>query len=86
MISSQSEGVEEIAKKFEYGDDEYILSGDIGAYIFNYKNKSSRQTEVKPIKIDESGFEVETLDRTIDELNSISDELFYTIKYGKATD
>ena len=54
--------------------------------MFNYKNSKSKQTEIKSIKIDRNGFEVDTLDNTIDELNKISDDLFYTIKYGKITE
>jgi hypothetical protein len=85
MISNSSAEIKLIAKTYNYREDEFINKDDIGAYSFNYKNKTSKQTDVKLIKIDESGFEVETLDNTIEDLNKISDELYYTIKYGKAT-
>lgn len=85
MVSSQNEDIKEVAKKYNYSKDEYINRKDIGAYLFNFKNKTSKQSEVKAIKIDEAGFEVETLDKTIEELNKISDELYYILKYGKTT-
>jgi hypothetical protein len=38
--------------------------------------------DVSKILVDESGFDVETIDSTIDELNLNSEKLFYAIKYG----
>ncbi|MFV8366219.1 AAA family ATPase [Flavobacterium sp. XS1P27] len=84
MISSHNKDVESVSKKFGYRDDEFLKISDVGAYMFNYKNEKAKQTEIKSIKIDQNGFEVSTLDNTIEELNKRSDELFYTLKYGKA--
>ena len=84
MVSSNNEDVKSIAHKFSYKDDEYLNMEDVGAYMFNYKNAKAKQTEVNSIKIDKNGFEVSTLDKTIEALNERSDELFYTLKYGKA--
>lgn len=86
MLSSDNANIRELANKYNYRKDEFINLTDIGAYMFNYKNSKSKQTEIKSIKIDRNGFEVDTLDNTIDELNKISDDLFYTIKYGKITE
>ncbi len=84
MISSNNSDVESVAKEYGYRDDEFLKIIDVGAYMFNYKNEKAKQTEIKSIKIDQNGFEVSTLDNTIEELNKRSDELFYTLKYGKA--
>jgi predicted ATPase len=84
MISSNNNDVESVAKEYGYRDDEFLKIIDVGAYMFNYKNEKAKQTEIKSIKIDQNGFEVSTLDNTIEELNKRSDELFYTLKYGKA--
>jgi predicted ATPase len=84
MASSDNEEVRLVAEEYGYREDEYLKIADVGAYMFNYKTEKAKQTEVKPIKIDQSGFEVSTLDSTIEELNKRSDELFYTLKYGKA--
>ena len=84
MISSNNNDVESVAREYGYRDDEFLKIIDVGAYMFNYKNEKAKQTEIKSIKIDQNGFEVSTLDNTIEELNKRSDELFYTLKYGKA--
>lgn len=85
MVSYDSDDIRDLAyNAFKYKEDEKINIEDIGAYMFNFKNDTSRQVEVKPIKIDKNGFEVSTLDNTIEELNKRSDELYYTLKYGKA--
>lgn len=86
MISSKNEDVKEIAKQYGYKENEYLNIADVGAYMFNYKSDKARQTEVKTIKIDITGFEVSTLDNTIEELNKRSDEIFYTLKHGKTID
>ncbi len=86
MISSNNKDVEIISKEFGYMDDEFLKISDVGAYMFNYKNEKAKQTEIKSIQIDKNGFEVSTLDNTIEELNKRSDELFYTLNYGKAND
>lgn len=84
MIANNDDDVKEVATKFGYKEDEYINIKDICAYFFNYKNKSAKQTDVRHIIIDENGFDVETLDSTVEKLNQISDELYYTLQYGKA--
>jgi hypothetical protein len=84
MISSNNKDVASVSKEFGYRDDEFLKISDVGAYMFKYKNERAKQTEIKPIKIDQNGFAVSTLDNTIEELNKRSDELFYTLKYGKA--
>ncbi len=84
MISSDNPNLSSVKEKSMYRDDEFLKIDDVGAYMFNYKNDKAKQTDVKAIKIDQYGFEVSTLDKTIEELNKRSDELYYTLKYGKA--
>lgn len=43
--------------------------------------REQNRLKVTPIKIDKYGFEVETLDNTIDYLNEISNDLFFNLKY-----
>ncbi|WP_336689733.1 MULTISPECIES: AAA family ATPase [unclassified Chryseobacterium] len=62
---------------------EFIRLDDIGAYFFNFKNDKAKQTEVIPIKIDRNGFEVKTLDKTIEDLNEISNSLYFNLKYNQ---
>ncbi len=83
MISSDNPNLSSVKEKFMYRDDEFLKIKDVGAYMFNYKNDKAKQTDVKAIKIDQYGFEVSTLDETIEDLNKRSDELYYTLKYGK---
>uniref|UniRef100_UPI00404AE711 AAA family ATPase n=1 Tax=Gelidibacter sp. TaxID=2018083 RepID=UPI00404AE711 len=82
MASSDNEATKKVAEKFGYTQDVKLDSNSISAYLFNYKNKSSRNVTISPIKVSNTGFDVETIDKTIDELNDTSEELFYSIKYG----
>ncbi len=84
MVGADNQDVKDIGKELGYKENEFIKFTDVGAYLFDYETPKSKQVKVKPIKIDKNGFEVSTFDDTINELNKRSDELFYTLKYGKA--
>ena len=53
------------------------------ADLFTEKNAAAKHPAVVPIKCDKNGFDVETLDKTIEDLNDRSNQLFYALKYGK---
>lgn len=82
MASSTKEGVEKKAKELGYDDSMNLSQDKVGAYLFNFKNKSSRNVVVEPIEVTETGFDVKTIDSTIDKLNETSEELFHAINYG----
>ena len=86
MASSSKSGISDLARKLGYSEDHRLMSEDVNAYMFNYKNLTSRNVTVSDIKVTEMGFDVETIDETVDKLNEISEELFYSIKYGVAKD
>ena len=81
IMFSNVDEKEDFSSIYNYDKGEYIDLNDVSAYFFNYKNDRAKQTEVTPIKIDKYGFEVETLDNTIDYLNEISNDLFFNLKY-----
>ena len=81
IMFSNVDEKEDFSSIYNYNKGEYINLNDVSAYFFNYKNERAKQTEVTPIKIDKYGFEVETLDNTIDYLNEISNDLFFNLKY-----
>lgn len=85
MIADGSDDVRQVAQE-QFGYDtqiERISAKDIGVYMFQFP-KGSRKAEVTEVKPDESGFAVSILDDTIAKQSAISDELFYTLNYGKA--
>ena len=81
IMFSNVDAKEDFSSIYNYNKGEYINLNDVSAYFFNYKNERAKQTEVTPIKIDKYGFEVETLDKTIDYLSEISNDLFFNLKY-----
>ena len=68
---------------FTYSKEYFLDFKTVGAYLFNFKNPTSRNVTISPIPISKSGFDVETIDDTIDELNDISEELFYALQNQK---
>jgi predicted ATPase len=60
------------AKKYNYEEDSLLTYQNIGAILFNYNSRKTINLEVT-----ETGFEVETIDNVINELNERSEDLFF---------
>lgn len=60
------------AKKYNYSDDTLLNHSKVGAILFHYNTRKSVALEVT-----ETGFEVETIDNVINELNERSQDLFF---------
>ena len=81
MISSPKENVKELAASMEYDvDSESIRPNEVGAYLF--QQGYDHMVTVKTLPVEEDGFEVETIDNVIAQLNKQSEELFMHLKYG----
>lgn len=84
MLSSDNPNVKILRDKFNYLPSEKIASEDVNAYYFDFRTKSS--VGVKQLPVSEFGFEVPSIDDTIDRLNNASEELYYAIKYPTSND
>lgn len=86
MIAKGGAEIKKIAKeKGGYRDDEYLITDEVAAYVFDFKltkGKESLKTDVKQIPITDSGFEIPSVDREIQKQNVIAEELYYSLKYG----
>ena len=60
------------AKKYNYSDDALLAHNQVCAILFHYNTRKSVTLEVT-----ETGFEVETIDNVINELNERSQDLFF---------
>jgi energy-coupling factor transporter ATP-binding protein EcfA2 len=60
------------AKKYNYSEDTLLNHSKVGAILFHYNTRKSSALEVT-----ETGFEVETIDNVINELNERSQDLFF---------
>lgn len=85
MLSSDKPEIESLKNGYGYSKEEYIKKEDIAVHYFNYplKSRSNKQVTVESLEIDDSGFEIPSVDVTIEQQNKIAEELFYTLKYGK---
>ena len=59
-------------KKYSYDDDTILDHQKVGAILFHYNTRKSTNLEVT-----QTGFEVETIDNVINELNERSEDLFF---------
>jgi predicted ATPase len=85
MLTSEKPEIEALKKLYGYSKEEFIQKEDIAVHYFNYplKQRGNKQVYVKSLNVDESGFEIPSVDVTIEQQNKISEELFYSLKYGK---
>jgi len=84
MTSHNKPEIKELAYKLGYHIDESIKPEQVGCYYFHFPKSNSRQLTVIELPVDEAGFEVPSIDETIEKQNQYAEELFYTLKYGKA--
>lgn len=84
MLSSDKLEIEPLKSLYGYSKEEFIKKEDVAVHYFNYplKSRSNRQVTIESLEIDDSGFEIPSVDVTIGQQNKIAEELFYTLKYG----
>lgn len=82
MSKKEANVVKGLLAKGTYTEKDYINPKDLGVYYFNYRTPSSRHIKIEKLKVEEGGFSVKSIDKTIDDQNKIAEELFYGIKYG----
>ncbi len=63
----------------EYNEKETLKSSDVGVYLFKHIRKGSMKSEIVPVEVSKDGFEVETIDNVIYDLNRTSDNLIYQL-------
>lgn len=82
MSKKEANVVKGLLAKGTYTEKDYINPQDLGVYYFNYRTPSSRHIKIEKLKVEEGGFSVKSIDKTIEDQNKIAEELFYGIKYG----
>lgn len=82
MLSSEKPSVKTIARELEYGDDEKINEADVSVYLFHPDPENPQVVKVEePLKIEDNGFEVKTIDDEICKMNNHRDKIFYALRY-----
>lgn len=84
MLSSLNIKYPDIANDYSYSPHEFINSNDVDIHYFDYPKKlrGNKQVTIEKLKIDLAGFEIPSVNETIENQNSISEELFYKLKYS----
>jgi predicted ATPase len=81
MLSSSDKSITDLKNKYGFKDDEFIKLEDIDVHFFNYKQKT--QANVDSIAVTEYGFEIPSIDNVIENQNELSNDLYYTLRFGK---
>jgi len=82
MLSNQK--MKATAKEFGYDSNEFINYDDVDIHYFDYPKKlrGNKQVTINKLELDLSGFEIPSVNITINNQNNISEELFYKLKYS----
>jgi predicted ATPase len=86
MLSSEQTRIKELANQLNYKSDEFLKFDEVVAYYFDFKKTKKREAnmvEIEELNVSESGYEIPSVDETIDLQNNNSEKLYYSIKYGK---
>ncbi len=62
-----------------YNEDEKISPNDVGVYYFHFPKSSVSQVSVKTVIVENTGFEVESIDKEINDQNERSMSLYYEL-------
>lgn len=84
MLSSDKKEVVKLKETFNYKKEEYITKDDIEVHFFDYPKKKTgnKQVVIQKLEILSSGFEIPTVNETIEEQNNVAEELFYALEYA----
>lgn len=85
MLSQKQPEVLKLKELYNYKNDEFINKEDIEVNFFDFPKKktANKQVVLQKLNIGNSGFEIPSVDKTIEDQNNIAEELFFAIKYGK---
>lgn len=86
MLSNKNVQTKNINEELGYSKSDQIAQDQIAAYLFDYKKANSKYVDVTRVPITETGFDIKTIDETIDKLNDTTEKLFYSIKFDEADD
>jgi predicted ATPase len=74
MLSADRDG--SLRRRHGYEEEETLSPAQVGAYLFD-------ATHARPLKVEPTGIEVETIDREINALNTVSQDIYFSL-FGKA--
>jgi predicted ATPase len=81
MLHSINDEKRLAANDIGYSGVKSINHEEVAAYLFDFRTKT--KVSVNPLEVDETGFEVDTIDNAIRGLNEASEELYYMVKYDR---
>lgn len=79
----ESKSFDKIAKEYGYEIDNKLTPADVGAYLFDYCDKT--KVTVQNLEVTEDGFEMKTIDSVINDLNERSQRLYFLLS-GESDD
>ena len=80
MLSSEDKNIIKYKEENKFRKDEYIKKDQIDVHYFHYKKRT--QADVKLIEVTDYGFDIPSIDEEITKQNNLTNDLYYTLKFG----
>lgn len=82
MLQGVKNDINDDMERWGYTQDMRLSNKDVAAYLFNFDARE--KVTMMPLNVTDTGFEVSTIDTTINQQNEISQALYYQLRYGKS--
>ena len=79
MLSKEDQQTNELMHKFGYSKNQLIKPGQVEAILFKSKTNNEKGIKAETIEVSETGFEIETIDNVVKNLNESSQEIYFTL-------
>jgi len=78
MLSNNFKGKKSILRKYKYKEEQFLSPSQLKVYIAN--NGTIDNGTIENVYVDsKSGIEIETFDKVINEMNSSSEDIYFSI-------
>lgn len=79
MLSKEDKKAGQLARKYGYSKNQLIGPERVGALLFRKGKAGSEKVKAETVEIGETGFEIETMDEVVKDLNESSQDIYFTL-------
>lgn len=83
MLGAMQDSKQSRAMKLgNYTVDEQLKAEDVGVYFFDFNFRGQKKVKVQSIEVTNTGFDIQTIDETINKQSNISQDLYELLMYA----
>jgi hypothetical protein len=79
MLSQNHEKTDQLLHQYGYSKNQCIKPGQVEVLLFKRDETGSPGIKARTIEVSETGFEIETIDNVVKDLNDSSQDIYFTL-------